>query len=136
MEDIEAEKFDGVQRFLTLPVFDTTGHSNEIVGNDVGFFASGKYDADRYGRDGECIGEKESQTIVNMGENRSSGVCVVVDDEERNRGEYDYLHFSNIIVHPQRHEYGDLGNLSPQMKDTELGLPVEVERNYGESDVL
>ncbi|GLJ26105.1 hypothetical protein SUGI_0500620 [Cryptomeria japonica] len=74
MENIEAKKFknappysgislpicaivafeegDEAERFPTLPVFDTTRHSNEFVGNDVGLFAFGEYDADCYNRDG------------------------------------------------------------------------------------
>ncbi|GLJ31064.1 hypothetical protein SUGI_0621680 [Cryptomeria japonica] len=44
--------------------------------------------------------------------------------------------FSHVIVHPQRYEYGDVGKLSPQTKDTKLGLAVEAERNDGGSDVL
>ncbi|GLJ18927.1 hypothetical protein SUGI_0338520 [Cryptomeria japonica] len=57
-------------------------------------------------------------------------------DKEPNGGEYDYLCFSHVLVHPQRYEYGDMGKLSTQTEGTKLGLPVEVERNDGGSDVL
>ncbi|GLJ26095.1 hypothetical protein SUGI_0500510 [Cryptomeria japonica] len=47
------EEGNGAERFPTLPVFDTTRHSIEFVGNDVGLFAFGEYDAEHYDRDGD-----------------------------------------------------------------------------------